>query len=182
MRCQARRTDPRVLSSRRRRGIQICVRDGRDLGSRACIGCDGRSHVVFGVGSQESTLRIESMQHTGSTPRTESTQRAGFLSGARPALPMGVAPEAMFGCLQSSIGSNCLGVKRCCHPRRYSAQVMDVNRCRRDESERVDVDDAAPKGRVVVETKGGRGGRCRRVTRAPSPHASAEKEKNVQLH
>ena len=29
-----------------------------------------------------------------------------FLSGARPALPMGVAPEAMFGCRQPSIGSN----------------------------------------------------------------------------
>jgi hypothetical protein len=34
----------------------------------------------------------------------------GFLSGARPALPMGVAPEAMMGCLQPIIDSNKSGL------------------------------------------------------------------------
>ena len=93
--CQARRTDPRVLSSRRRCGIQIYVHGGRDLGSRGgvasrtrqFVGCSGRSCVL--VWLQEARSRCGGRSHRSSRI---------FLSGARPALPMGVAPEAMFGC------------------------------------------------------------------------------------
>ena len=65
------------------------------------------------------------------------------------------------------------------HPRRYSTRVL----CHVVENATLEgkvMSMAQPPSVESVQTS--RRGRCRRVVRAPSPHVSAEKGENVQLH